>query len=71
MSIEHTVWSLDGKKPLMTAELKDEKELELLILDNIEILNNGWLVLSNQVKTDAGKYIDILCMDHDGDLVVV
>ena len=71
MSIEHTVWSLDEKKPLTYAELKDEKELELLILDNIEILNKGWLVLSNQVKTDAGKYIDVLCMDHDGDLVVV
>lgn len=71
MSIEHTVWSLDEKKPLVSAELKDEKELELLILDNIEILNKGWLVLSNQVKTDAGKYIDVLCIDHDGDLVVV
>lgn len=71
MSIEHTVWSLDEKKPLISAELKDEKELEMLILDNIEILNKSWLVLSNQVKTDAGKYIDILCMDHDGDLVVV
>ena len=71
MSIEHKVWSLDEKKPLISAELKDEKELELLILDNIEILNKGWLVLSNQVKTDAGKFIDILCLDHDGDLVVV
>ena len=71
MSIEHTVWSLDEKKPLINTELKDEKELEMLILDNIEILNKSWLVLSNQVKTDAGKYIDILCMDHDGDLVVV
>ena len=71
MSIEHTVWSLDKQKPLVSAELKDEKELELLILENIEILNKGWLVVSNQVKTDAGKYIDILCMDHDGDLVVV
>ena len=28
MSIEHTVWSLDEKKPLVSAELKDEKELE-------------------------------------------
>ena len=28
MSIEHTVWSLDEKKPLASTELKDEKELE-------------------------------------------
>ena len=71
MPISHTVWSLDEKKPLETASLIDEKELELLLRDNIEILNKGWLVISNQVKTDAGKFIDILCIDHDGDMVVV
>lgn len=71
MSIEYTVWSLDKKAPLSNAELKDEKELELLLLSNIELLNKNWLVLGNQVKTDAGKFIDILCMDYDGDLVVV
>ena len=54
MSISHTVWSIDEKKPLETASLIDEKELELLLRDNIEILNKGWLVISNQVKTDAG-----------------
>ena len=66
MSLSHTVWSLDEKKPLQVASLIDEKELELLLRDNIEILNKGWLVISNQVKTDAGKFIDILCIDHDG-----
>ena len=71
MPISHTVWSLDEKKPLQAASLIDEKELELLLRDNIEILNKGWLVISNQVKTDAGKFIDILCIDHDGDMVVV
>lgn len=71
MSISHTVWSLDEKKPLEAANLIDEKELELLLRDNIEILNKGWLVISNQVRTDAGKFIDILCIDHDGDMVVV
>ena len=71
MSIEHIVWSLDEKKPLSGAELKDEKELETLIVNNVEILNDSWLVLGNQVRTDAGKYIDILCMDYDGDLVVI
>ena len=71
MPISHTVWSLDEKKPLQTASLIDEKELELLLRDNIEILNKDWLVISNQVRTDAGKFIDILCIDHDGDMVVV
>ena len=71
MPISHTVWSLDAKKPLEAASLNDEKELELLLRDNIEILSKDWLVISNQVKTKAGKIIDILCMDHDGDMVVV
>ena len=71
MPISHAVWSLDEKKPLEAASLIDEKELELLLRDNIEILNKGWLVISNQVKTHAGKFIDILCIDHDGDMVVV
>lgn len=42
-----------------------------MLRDNIEILNKGWRVVSNQVKTDTGKFIDILCIDHDGDMVVV
>lgn len=71
MPLSHSVWSLDAKKPLHAAELNDEKELELLIRDNIEIINKGWLVIGNQIKTDAGKYIDILCIDHNGDMVVM
>ena len=71
MSLSHSVWSLDNKKPLQAAELIDEKELELLIRDNIEIINKGWLVIGNQVKTDAGKFIDILCVDHNGDMIVM
>lgn len=71
MSLSHSVWSLDDKKPLQDSELIDEKELELLIRDNIQIINKGWLVIGNQVKTDAGKFIDILCINHNGDLIVM
>lgn len=71
MPISHAVWSLDNKAPLEASALNSERELEQLLVDNIDILNNGWLVISNQVKTDAGKFIDILCIDHDGDMVVV
>ena len=63
--------SLDERKPLEAANFIDEKELELLLRDNIEILNMGWLVISNQVNTDASKFIDILYIDHGGAMVVV
>ena len=56
MTISHTVWSLDDQRPLEQTELMDEKELELLITGNIEILNKSWIVINNQVRTDAGKY---------------
>lgn len=71
MGLSQSIWSIDKKQPLAAAELKDEKELELLLTDNINLLNKSWLVIGNQVKTNAGKYIDILCIDHDGDIVVV
>ncbi len=71
MALSQTIWSLDGKRSLEMANLNDEKELELLLCSHIELLNKSWMVVGNQVKTEAGKFIDILCIDHDGDMVVV
>ena len=71
MALSQIVWSLDDRKPLDTAMLLSEKELEDLLSENIEILNKGWMVVGRQVKTNAGKLIDLLCIDHDGDMVVV
>ena len=71
MAITQTIWSLDNKNELKESSLKNEKELEDLLCEHIEILNNNWLVVNRQVKTDAGKFIDILCIDRDGDMVVV
>lgn len=71
MAISQTIWSLDDKVQLQPAELINEKELEDLLAEHIEILDADWLLIGRQVRTVAGKYIDLLCMDHDGDLVVV
>lgn len=71
MAISQIVWSLEKKIPLQEGQLINEKELEDLLCTNIEILNRNWIVIGRQVKTSAGKYIDILCMDRDGDLVIV
>lgn len=71
MAISQTIWSLDDKVQLQPEELINEKELEDLLAEHIEILNIDWLLIGRQVRTVAGKYIDLLCMDHDGDLVVV
>ena len=71
MSIMQSVWSLDDKQPLQLDNLLNEKELEDLLCEHIEILNNDWLVIGRQVRTSANKLIDILCMDRDGDIVIV
>ena len=49
----------------------DEKELEKLFVKNPDILDPDWLIIGEQVHTDANKYIDLFCMEPDGDLVVV
>ena len=71
LAISQVIWSLEDKVQLQPAELTSEKELEDLLAEHIEILNPDWLLVGRQVRTVAGKYIDLLCMDHDGDLVVV
>ena len=71
MAISQVIWSLDDKVQLQPAELKNEKELEDLLAEHIEILDPDWLLVGRQVRTVAGNYIDLICMDHVGDLVVV
>ena len=62
---------MDDKEQLQPAELINEKELEHILAEHIEILDADWLLIGRQVRTVAGKFIDLLCMDHDGDLIVV
>lgn len=71
MSVSQMIWSLDDQKQLPTADLLNEKELEDLLFQHIEILDPDWLLIGRQVRTDTGKYIDLLCMDHDEEMVVV
>ena len=71
MAMTQMVWSLDDKNRLIESSLTSEKELEDLLYEHIEILNESWLVVGRQVRTFSGKYIDLLCMDHDGDMIVV
>lgn len=71
MAISQIVWSLDDQKPLQAAKLKDEAELEGLLYAHIELLNPNWLVIGRQITMPSGKRLDLLCMDQDGDLIVV
>lgn len=48
-----------------------ESRLEDWLVDDISMLGLDLLVIGRQVETDFGGYIDLLCMDAAGDLVVV
>lgn len=71
MAIKQTIWSLDDKKELVKSSLISEKELEDLVSENIELLNEDWLYIARQVMTPYNGIIDILCIDSEGNPVVV
>lgn len=65
------LWSLDNKKPLPTAGLLNELELEDVLCKNVELLDSNWLVIGRQVRTRNGKFLDLLCIDREENLIVV
>lgn len=68
--LHQKLWYInDGKE--VTNKVIDEKKLEELFIKNPDILDPNWLVIGEQVYTEAKKFIDLLCMEPDGDLVVV
>ena len=71
MALSQIMWSLDQQQALPVASLKSELELEETLYKNIDLLNPNWLLIGRQVKTPNGKFLDLLCMDRDGDLVVI
>lgn len=53
------------------ASLDLESRLEEWLAADISILDPGLLVIGCEVETDFGGFIDLLCVDVAGDLVVV
>ena len=71
MGIKQSIWSLDKKAKLSSSKLINEKEFEDLLYGNIQMLSEDWIVLGRQIRTKNGGYIDILCLDREGNTVVV
>lgn len=68
--IHQNLWFIESGNEVKSIVI-NEKELEKLFIKNTDILDPNWLIIGEQVHTEANKYIDILCMEPDGDLVVV
>lgn len=68
--LHQNLWYIENGKEVKSIVI-DEKKLEKLFVKNTDILDPSWLIIGEQVHTEANKYIDLLCMEPDGDLVVV
>ena len=63
----------DGDQLLEVAssQLDLEERLEKWLEKDISVLSPDLLVIGRQVRTDYGGIIDLLCIDSEGDLVIV
>lgn len=74
MPEELKVWRIEGGEDLREiprSPLDFEKRLEDWLERDIGILDRRLLVIGRQVPTDFGGFIDLLCLDDAGDVVVV
>lgn len=68
------VWEIiDGDKleELHKSRLDLEERLEDWLEKDISIVSNDSLLIGRQVETGFGGVIDLLCMEHNGDIVIV
>ena len=65
------VTSDEKLNPIQNNEINLEERLEGWLATDISILDPNLLVIGRQVKTAFGGVIDLLCLDGNGDTVVV
>jgi hypothetical protein len=68
------VWTIlagDGLREIEKEKLNLEARIESWIAKDISIISSDLLVIGKQVQTDFGMYIDLLCLDHNGDTVII
>jgi hypothetical protein len=73
MPLEVKVWNVRGDSlvSLEPSSLNFESRLEEWVKRDISIISSEYLVIGQQVPTAFGGYIDLLCLDADGNTVIV
>jgi len=72
MPIEVGIWRLGEKvEKVEVSSLESEATLEETLAEDISILSPNLMLIGRQVPTAHGKFIDLLGMDAEGNLVVV
>jgi Endonuclease NucS len=74
MSDEVRLWRVgtgESLSEISRASLDLEARLQEWLAGDISMLDPGLLVIGREVETDFGGFIDLLCLDAAGDVVVV
>ena len=72
MPTEVRLWEIESEKPIAIHQQKLDLEsrLEEWIVNDISLISHDLLIIGRQVPTEYGGFIDILAIDHDGNLVI-
>jgi len=74
MPIETGIWRLSGNelsKKINYIQIDSEKKLEEIILNNVGIIGEDYLLIGKQVRTSYGKYIDLLAINREGKITII
>jgi len=74
MTEDIRIWEIsDGKtlKEIKKSKLDLETRLEQWIKEDIRIVSDDFINIGRQIETDFGGVIDLLCLDRNGDLVII
>ena len=74
MPKEIRVWKILERKNLkeiQKGKLDLEERIEDWLEQDISIISDDLLVMGRQIETDFGGIIDLLCLERNGDLVIL
>ena len=68
------IWEIQSNnilREIKKSKLEMEERIEKWLEKDISIISSDLLVIGRQVETDFGGVIDLLCLDHNGDVVII
>ena len=74
MAEEVRIWQVDEADALKEIErfkLDREERIEKWISSDVSLLSQDLLIIGEQVETASGNFIDLLCIDRSGNLVIL
>lgn len=73
MPTDIRLWKIEDDHPVQVQQkkLEIESRLEKWIIQDITLVSNDLLVISQQFSTQHGGIIDVLALDHEGNIVIL